>query len=150
MDASIYDTDSFIKDFESCVNDQLKVFNVLVDSIQSFGVVPVKFLNDFLDNIIPNDNTKYIDLLLPIVKNFFKDMAISFIKSLGKDTFCNGKYMPGKDISDYKEEANQKNIIYTELQEKLLSIFIVRTLDVKIPVLNEENIRFLCHLVQLY
>ena len=44
MDASIYDTDSFIKDFESCVNDQLKVFNVLVDSIQSFGVVPVKFL----------------------------------------------------------------------------------------------------------
>ena len=58
--------------------------------------------------------------------------------------------MPGKDISDYKEEANQKNIIYTELQEKLLSIFIVRTLDVKIPVLNEENIRFLCHLVQLY
>ena len=71
MDASIYDTDSFIKDFESCVNDQLKVFNVLVDSIQSFGVVPVKFLNDFLDNIIPNDNTKYIDLLLPIVKNFY-------------------------------------------------------------------------------
>ena len=82
MDASIYDTDSFIKDFESCVNDQLKVFNVLVDSIQSFGVVPVKFLNDFLDNIIPNDNTKYIDLLLPIVKNFFKDMAISFMKLL--------------------------------------------------------------------